>query len=89
MREEIHRKLQKVTQEREGAGNKMMPLTQNFSVTIFAANQFLTLCNPWGSDNATVGNNKKTHKRRYLCAGIAMLADTKHCILSTILPTDC
>ena len=43
-----------------------MLLTQNLSVTIFAANQFLVLCNPWGSDNIMVTYYKK-HIKDAIC----------------------
>lgn len=43
--------------DKNGA-NKVMPLTQNFSIPIFFSTQFPILCIIFGSDNIAVSSNK-------------------------------
>ena len=50
-----------------GAAKKVMPLTQNLSVSFLSASQFLILCISWESGNIIVRKNKNTSKKLLVC----------------------
>ena len=57
------KKSQKVTLEGGGAAKKVMPLTQNLSVSFLSATQVFIFCISWESGNIIVRENKNTSKK--------------------------